>query len=195
MGIAFTLTRVLLRPLGLVLRSLRAGTSGAVSARLGLPSSDVRQLVVSSTSFRPEGVIPPRFCAAPLGDNVSPQLSWTIPPQATRQLMVVIEDTDVPMSHPMLHVAALIDPGIQTVSEGELNTKKVPPGVRLLSLGHSKGYSGPFPMPGHGQHRYDHHVIALDEAIPDDVGSADDAIKRAVGHVLAHGVLVGTHRT
>ncbi len=195
MGIRLGIARILLRPVGIALRGRRAGSSHDVPTRLGFATATgVRQLGVSSTSFRPDGVLPLRFCAPPLGDNISPQLSWTAPPPATKQLLILIEDTDVPLPHPSMHCAALVDPGIQTLSEGELNSKKAPAGVRLLSGSHTRGYVGPFPLPGHGSHRYDHYVIALDEALPAKVTSADEAIRQSVGHILAQGVLSGTQR-
>lgn len=195
MGIGFRVARPLLKPVGMALRGSRAGTAHDVPTTLGLADEQaVRNLWVTSTSFRADGVIPLRFCGRPMGDNVSPQLSWTSPPAETVQLLIVIEDTDVPRPRPSLHLGAALDPGIHTLSEGELNAAKAPPGVRLLGGTRLKGYSGPTPLPGHGSHRYDHHVLALAVALPGDVVTIGDAIAQAKGNVLAHGVLTGTQR-
>src|SRR5450755_5002340 len=44
------------------------------------------------------------------GNNVSPDLSWSPPPPETTELVLVVEDRDVPTSKPAGHCLVLIDP-------------------------------------------------------------------------------------
>ena len=126
------------------------------------------------------------------GDDTSPQLSWTGLPPQTRQVVLIIDDIDVPLPRPLLHTVAVIEPGVQNVDTGALQPGAA--GMRFIpgSLGHH-GYAGPRPIPGHGPHRYRFRVFALDEQIPDHLSTAKALLKQMAGHVLARGVLTGTY--
>jgi phosphatidylethanolamine-binding protein (PEBP) family uncharacterized protein len=113
-------------------------------------------------------------------------------PPATRQLVLIIDDVDVPLPRPLLHTVAVIEPGVQDVETGALQPGTS--GMRFIpgGLGH-RGYAGPRPIPGHGPHRYRFHVLALDEPIPDHITKAKALLKQITGHVIARGVLTGTY--
>jgi hypothetical protein len=135
----------------------------------------------------------PRACAGKgVGDDTSPQLSWTGAPPDTRQLVLIMDDIDVPFPRPLLHTVAVIEPHVQDVEAGELQPQTT--GLRFIpgSLGH-RGYAGPCPIPGHGPHRYRFQVFALDTPIADDVAKSKALLKQMAGHVLARGVLTGTY--
>ena len=44
------------------------------------------------------------------GKNLSPPLTWSAPPPETTELLLVVEDLDVPQSNPAVHCLVLIDP-------------------------------------------------------------------------------------
>ena len=106
--------------------------------------------------------------------------------------MLIIDDVDVPLPRPLLHTVAVIEPGVQDVDAGALQSGT--PGMRFIpgSLGHL-GYAGPRPISGHGPHRYRFHVLALDEPITDYVTTAKALLEQMTGHVIARGVLAGTY--
>ena len=184
-----TIVAILIRPVGIALRGRRAGVERSTARRSELTQTEWAMITLTSTSFRPDGEIPLRHAGRWYGDNVSPQLAWTRPPVRTKALLIVVEDIDVPMKDPIIHLAAILDPTLRTVSEGELNRRKTAPGVRLLD---PRGYQGPAALPGHGEHHYVFHLFALDHLPAGDTLSR--TIESSAGHVIVHGELTGTFR-
>jgi phosphatidylethanolamine-binding protein (PEBP) family uncharacterized protein len=149
-------------------------------------------ITVTSTDFTDGDPLPKASGGKGVGDNTSPQLSWTGLPPTTREVVLIIDDVDVPLPRPILHTVAVIDPAVDGIDSGAMQ-----PGTTGMwfvpgDLGHH-GYAGPRPIPGHGPHRYRFHVLALDEPIVDNVTKAKALFKRIAGHVLARGVLTGTY--
>ena len=184
-----TLVAAVITPVGVALRGRRAGSEHSVARRSELAGTEWSAITLTSTSFRPDGEIPLRHAGRWFGDNISPQLAWTRPPVRTKALLIVAEDIDAPSKDPIIHVAALLDPTLRTVSENELNRRKTAPGVKLLD---ARGYQGPRALPGHGDHHYVFHLFALDKVPSGETLSR--AIESASGHVIAHGELTGTFR-
>lgn len=181
--------RLLATPIGLALRGRRAGAERSLSRRPELqPVTDVT-VTVTSTSFRPDGEIPLRHAGRGQGDNVSPQLAWTRPPVATRSILLIVEDIDAPTKEAMLHLVAVLDPTLRTVSEGELDRRTEAPGVHIVG---GRAYQGPRALPGHGVHTYNFHLFALDVVTAST--SLAEVLESAAGHVVAHGVLTGTFK-
>jgi Raf kinase inhibitor-like YbhB/YbcL family protein len=149
-------------------------------------------ITVTSTAFAEGGVIPKASAGKGVGDNTSPQLSWAGVPPGTRQLVLVIDDVDVPLPRPIVHNVAVLDPTITHVDTGALQPGTA--GIRLIpgDLRH-RGYAGPRPIPGHGPHRYRFLVFALDEPVAESVTKTKALVKQMAGHVLARGVLTGTY--
>jgi phosphatidylethanolamine-binding protein (PEBP) family uncharacterized protein len=178
----------LVTPLGWMLRNKRPDES--LSERHHPALSAPRTIDLTSTAFAPGGTIPDRHCSLDLGPNLSPALTWTGVPAGTQQLLFILEDIDVPMSHPALHTIALLDPALTSLADGEM--KPGNPAVRFIPATRGrKGYFGPRPLPGHGLHRYGFHLYALDRALPDPLTGLDDVLAAAAGHVLADGFLEG----
>jgi phosphatidylethanolamine-binding protein (PEBP) family uncharacterized protein len=175
---------------GRLLRNVRAGEHRSPLAGAGFTAP--YGITVTSTAFSDGGVLPAASAGKGVGENVSPQLRWTGLPPQTRQLVLIIDDVDVPLPRPLLHTIAVIQPGVQDVDAGALQPGTA--GMRFIpgGLGH-RGYAGPRPIPGHGPHHYRFHVLALDEPIPDHVSTAKALLKQMAGHVLARGVLTGTY--
>jgi phosphatidylethanolamine-binding protein (PEBP) family uncharacterized protein len=176
--------------LGKLLRNVRAGEHRSPLAGTGFTAP--HGITVSSTAFSDGGAMPASSAGKGVGDNVSPQLLWTGLPPATKQVVLIIDDVDVPLPRPLLHTVAVIEPGVQGVDTGALQPGTA--GMRFIpgGLGH-RGYAGPRPIPGHGPHHYRFHVLALDEPIPDQVTTARALLKQMTGHVIARGVLTGTY--
>jgi Raf kinase inhibitor-like YbhB/YbcL family protein len=149
-------------------------------------------VTVTSSAFTDGGTMPQSSAGKGVGDNVSPPLRWTGLPPGTRQLVLIIDDIDVPLPRPLLHTIGVIEPTVESVAAGCLQPGTT--GMRFIraDLGH-RGYAGPRPIPGHGPHHYRFQVFAIDEPIPDNVTSAKALLAAMSGHVLARGVLTGTY--
>src|SRR5271154_5904076 len=126
------------------------------------------------------------------GDDTSPQLSWTGLPPQTRQVVLIIDDVDVPLPRPLLHTVAVIEPSVQSVDTGALQPGTA--GIRFIpgSLG-QRVYAGPRPIPDHVPLRSRFLVFALDQPIPDGVATSKALLKQMAGRVLARGTLTGTY--
>ncbi|MEB4209634.1 YbhB/YbcL family Raf kinase inhibitor-like protein [Mycobacterium sp. 94-17] len=176
--------------LGKLLRGVRAGAhrSPLADGALEAPTT----ITVTSPAFAEGGVMPASSAGKGVGDNASPPLRWAASPAGTRQLVLVIDDVDVPLPRPLVHTAAVIDPSVDGVAAGALQPGC--PGIRFLQadLGHY-GYAGPRPIRGHGPHRYRFHVLALDAVLPDTVTTTKGLLAAMRGHVLARGTLTGTY--
>jgi phosphatidylethanolamine-binding protein (PEBP) family uncharacterized protein len=180
--------------LGRLFRRVRAGAHRSPLA--GSTYAAPESITVTSPAFT-DGDAMPRSSAGKgsgkgLGDNTSPPLRWEGLPTETRQLVLIIDDVDVPLPRPLLHTVAVLDPTLDGVGAGRLQPGTT--GMRFIraDLG-NRGYAGPRPIPGHGAHLYRFHVLAIDEPIPDTVTTAKALLAAMSGRVLARGVLTGTY--
>jgi phosphatidylethanolamine-binding protein (PEBP) family uncharacterized protein len=177
-------------PLGRLLRGVRAGAHRGPLARNDFDAPD--SITVISSAFTDGAAMPRSSAGKGVGDNTSPPLRWDGTPPETRQLVLVIDDVDVPLPRPLLHTIAVLEPAVDGVDAGGLRPDTA--GMRFIraDLGH-RGYAGPRPIPGHGPHRYRFHLFAIDEPIPDSVTTAKAVLAAMSGHVLARGLLTGTY--
>lgn len=175
---------------GRLLRGVRAGTQRSPFADSGFDAPE--SITVTSTAFADGGAMPLSSAGTGVGDNVSPPLRWDGLTPETRQLVLVIDDVDVPLLRPLLHTIALMEPTVGGVDAGSLRPGTA--GMRFVraDLGH-RGYAGPRPIPGHGPHHYRFHVFAVGEPIADTVTTAKALLAAMSGHVLARGALTGTY--
>ena len=60
-----------------------------------------------------------------------------------------------------MHCLALIDPAAGSLEPGALDGRQPAAGVRTLRSTIGRGYHGPAPIKGHGQHRYVFQLFAL----------------------------------
>jgi phosphatidylethanolamine-binding protein (PEBP) family uncharacterized protein len=179
--------------LGTALRWRRAGQRWSVTNTRQLQAPET--VLVESSSFGAGGAIPFSHAGTGVGSNSSPALAFSNLPEGTAQLLLIIEDVDVPLPRPLLHTIALIGTGVTSLDEGALDEGN--DAIRFVpaAFGH-RGYQGPRALPGHGPHRYGFHVFALDRAIPKDAALADLAglLPWVDGQILGRGSLVGTQQ-
>ncbi len=188
-------------PLGRVLRNRRAGETHLAWNLPNLQGPEL--LTVTSRNVDDGAAIPLEHCAKQIGgEDRSPHLAWTGLPPGTAQLLLVVEDIDVPMAKPAVHCLALIDPATAAghLEPGALAAKQPGPGVRVLRSTIGRGYHGPAPIKGHGPHRYTFQLFALESPLGGNSGapSPDRARPRAVlaaatEPVLARGRLTGIY--
>jgi len=177
--------------LGKLFRCVRAGEHRGPLA--GSAFAAPATITVTSAAFADGGAMPQSSAGKGVGADTSPALRWTGVPPETRQLVLIMDDVDVPLPRPLYHAIALIEPTVDGVAAGLLQPGAE--GFRFIraDLG-NRGYAGPRPIPGHGPHRYRFHVFAIDQPIPDNVSKAKALLASMTGHVLARGTLTGTYQ-
>ncbi|GIH14356.1 YbhB/YbcL family Raf kinase inhibitor-like protein [Rugosimonospora africana] len=177
---------------GKLLKNRRAGQEGLAwhSPNLAGPGT----LELTSPDFGSEATIPTVHAGKRVGgQDLSPALAWAAAPEATVQLLLVVEDPDAPTPAPFVHCVALLDPSVTGLAEGALDATAPAAGVRVLRSGMGRGYLGPAPIKGHGPHRYVFQVFALGKPVTATAtgGALDSAKPRdvlaAAGDVLARG--------
>ena len=182
---------ILVTPLGWLLRRKRAGEQSAYKYYSQFSTPTLFQL--SSPAFPDGGEIPNKHAGEGRGENLSPELRWAAPPEGTKQLLLVMEDIDVPLAKPILHLIALFEPTERKLSEGALG----PENKKIKFIPGRKGrlgYHGPRALPGHGKHRYWFHLYALDQVIPinGDYSNFEEILPLVDGHVIGRAHLEGT---
>ena len=181
-------------PLGVALRGRRAGQHTLVWARPGLQAPE--NFALTSPAFDQGAPIPEKHRGRLFGANISPALAWTPPPAGTAELLLIVQDPDVPMRKPATHALTLgIDPSLDGLPENALGRSSPVPGIRhgKGALGR-RGWAGPMPPRSHGPHAYVFQLFALDQApaLPDGF-TLDEVTAAVAGHVIGRARLDGTY--
>ena len=176
--------------LGRLLRRVRSSEHRSPLSGSGFAAPE--SIAVTSAAFTDGAAMPASSAGKGVGDNTSPHLRWEGLPAGTQQVVLIIDDVDVPLPRPLLHTVAVIDPTVDSVAAGSLQPGTH--GIRFVraDLGH-RGYAGPRPIPGHGPHHYRFHVFAIDQPIVDTVTTSKALLAAMAGRVLARGTLTGTY--
>jgi Raf kinase inhibitor-like YbhB/YbcL family protein len=181
-------------PLGRALRNRRAGHDTLVWARPDLQAPD--NVVLTSPAFEHGEPIPARHRGKVVGANVSPALTWTTPPAGTAELVLIVQDPDVPFGKPATHALSVgIKPSLTGLPENALVHPSPIEGLRhgRGALGR-RGWAGPMPIPSHGPHSYVFQLFALDHRLDlSDSFTLDDALGAMTGHVIGRARLDGTY--
>ena len=181
-------------PLGVALRGRHAGQHTLVWARPDLQAPE--NFTLTSPAFDHGAPIPERHRGRLLGPNISPALNWTQPPAGTAELVLIVQDPDVPIGKPATHALTLgIDPSLNGIPENGLTNPSPIPGIRHGKgpLGR-RGWAGPMPPRSHGPHSYAFQLFALDQAPSLPAGfTLDDAITAIAGHAIGRARLDGTY--
>jgi Raf kinase inhibitor-like YbhB/YbcL family protein len=152
-----------------VLRHVHGVIAAAIVLWSALPIRAADPFMLTSTTFK-DGQMMPRKVAASMadfsspncvGENVSPQLSWTGAPDGTRSFAILMEDPESRGGAGVHHwVAYGIAPSITSFAEGEVSkpSDKYVGGKSTLGRG---SYFGPCTPPG-TPHHYTFIVVATD---------------------------------
>ena len=165
----------------------------AVSVLLaGCEASDtnVPEMRIQSPAFGQEEEIPLTYTF--WGSKISPPLSFSVPPNETKSLAVIMDDPDY-SSGTRTHWLVWGLPPNAVLAE---NAQKDPPESLVFGtaddIDETVGYLAPQPPAG-DTHRYVFQVYALDKNITLKTGAHRNALDTAMeGHILAKGELVGT---
>ncbi|MEU6843336.1 YbhB/YbcL family Raf kinase inhibitor-like protein [Streptomyces sp. NPDC046716] len=180
--------------LGTLLKNRKADEAHSAWHRPTLRAPE--NLTLTSRDFTDGAPMPARQAARNTGgEDVSPHLTWTAPPAGTAQLLLVMEDLDVPLPRPITHCVALIDPSRTELEPGALDARQPVPGVRPLRASIGRGYHGPGPIKGHGPHRYVFQLYALSAPLGDAAGGARPGalLSSIAAPLLGRGRLTGTY--
>ncbi|MEA9985698.1 MULTISPECIES: YbhB/YbcL family Raf kinase inhibitor-like protein [Subtercola] len=177
---------------GRLIRRVRAGSYMLAWGTLA-PEAPTT-IVMSSPDFAEGAAIPALHAGDGAGDNVSPALVWSGLPAGTKQLLLVVEDPDVPLPRPVIHLLARLDPSRTSVARGELNLEAENTGIVLHPGSFNRvGYAGPHPIEAHGPHRYVFQLFALSKPLPLPATARLESVAAAAyGLILARGRTWGT---
>ena len=181
-------------PIGVALRGWRAGHHTLVWARPDLQAPE--NFTLTSPAFDHGAPIPEKHRGRLFGANISPPLGWTQPPLGTAELVLIVQDPDVPFGKPATHALTLgIDPALSGIPENALTNPSPVPGIRhgKGAMG-KRGWAGPLPPRSHGPHTYAFQLFALGQAtgLPGSC-TLDDALTAIEGHVIGRARLDGTY--
>jgi len=178
---------VLLTTLGLV-------TVLLVSCGVGeqLPEEE-KTLSITSTAFQEGDKIPDNYTSQ--GQDISPPLDWSEPPEGTQSFVLIMDDPDAPggtFTHWVIFNIPSNSRGLpeavpaeDQLSDGTLQGKN--------DFGRI-GYGGPSPPPGPA-HRYKFTLYALDQSLDLTAGASKKQVLDAIeGHILAQGELTGIYQ-
>ena len=146
--------------------------------------------ILKSAAFENGGRMPRKYSG--LGEELSPPLAWIGLPSGTRELALICEDLDTPVSitHWVLYG---IPVNISGIPEGTSSSPSLCPGAIQGKRSFGKAeYMGPAP-PGKKPHRYSFKIYALDQTLSLGAGKRRKALEKVMsGHVLGVAELVGT---
>lgn len=152
---------------------------------------------LTSPSFADGDPIPERHSGD--GDDLSPPLAWSDPPDATAEFALLVDDPDAPRPTPWVHWLLYGAPADVRRLDAGLPRKERLDAPRAVQGRNSwpednLGYRGPAPPAGSGPHRYRFTLYALDEELGLRPGIDREALERAMeGHVLEAARLTGTY--
>lgn len=124
------------------------------------------------------------------GGNISPQLSWNMPPIETKSFAIICHDPDAPKDHGWYHwLVVNIPKNIKEIKQGE----KIEGALETITDFKTTGFGGACPPIGHGIHHYNFTIYALDvEKL--DVNKNDipyEVEKKVIAHSLAKSTITG----
>ena len=162
------------------LEGCKTSTGPQPSAPSGSSTSSI---TVTSKSVPSDLQIPVDYTCD--GKDLSPQLTWSAPPQGTKALVLVVDDPDASSGNFTHWLVINLPP----------ETLALPEGADPTTLGAKIGvndfknirYSGPCPPHG-DMHRYQYRVYASDEVLPLAEGATRAQVDAALsGHLLGAG--------
>lgn len=150
------------------------------------------EMKIESSVFKHGEMIPRKYTCE--GENISPPLSWSHPPEGTRTLALIINDPDAPSGDFVHCILYDIPSNITHLQEGISTTINLPEGAIFGTNGASRtGYMGP--CPPSGTHRYYFRLYAINKVLQLDAGANKRELLEAMkDHIIAQGELMGKYK-
>jgi hypothetical protein len=145
---------------------------------------------ITSPAFNNNERIPEKFTGD--GEDVSPHLAWEGAPEGTVEFVLICDDPDAPVAEPWVHwVMYKIPAGESQIMEGARGFRAK---EGMNDFG-NKGYGGPAPPKGHGDHHYYFKLYALGEPLPitDEGATKKEVLQAMEGKILDQAELVGIY--
>jgi len=151
----------------------------------------ISDMQLTSSAFGDGERIPTRHTGE--GEDVSPPLAWTDPPDGTESFALICHDPDAPLISPgtygFVHWVLYGIPG---------SVRELPEGVSEYTCGSNnfgkRCYGGPMPPEGHGTHRYFFWLFALGSEFEFDPGlTMWDLLRKIEPEVIGMNRLMGTY--
>lgn len=168
-------------------------TSAEAPAPTSTPPAEPQKMAfeLTSTVFAQEEPVPAKYSCD--GDNVSPPLQWSDPPDGTQSFALIMDDPDAPVGTWIHWVLYGLPADARDLPKAIPSDADLPDGSRHgeNSWGRT-GYGGP--CPPSGTHRYFFKLYALDTVLDLEAGATKDQLLQAMeGHILAEIELMGTY--
>ncbi|MFQ5794883.1 MAG: YbhB/YbcL family Raf kinase inhibitor-like protein [Candidatus Bipolaricaulia bacterium] len=148
---------------------------------------------LTSTAFAPGEPIPRKYTCD--GEDISPPLQWSDPPQDTQSFALIADDPDAPRGTWVHWVLYNLPAEARGLPEAVPSDADLPDGSRHGQNSWRRlSYGGPCP-PG-GTHRYFFKLYALDTALDLDLatGASKKQLLQAIeGHILAETEVMGVY--
>jgi len=146
-------------------------------------------LELTSSVFRDGEPIPRKYTCD--GEDISPLLRWSDPPQDTSSFALVADDPDAPVGTWVHWVLFNLPAETSELPEAIATDGELPDGSRHGENGWGRlGYGGP--CPPRGTHRYFFKLYALDAVLDLASGASKKELLQAMeGHILGQTELVG----
>jgi Raf kinase inhibitor-like YbhB/YbcL family protein len=148
-------------------------------------------LKLLSSAFEQEEPIPTVHSCD--GENTSPRLTWTNPPEGTESFALIMDDPDAPVGTWVHWVLFNLPPLTRSLPEAVPADPTLGNGaIHGSNSWNTIGYGGPCP-PG-GEHRYFLKLYALDSLLDLEVGATKEQVVESMeGHIVAQTELMGTY--
>jgi Raf kinase inhibitor-like YbhB/YbcL family protein len=159
----------------------------------GLAGVDKMSFSLSSSAFQAGGDIPRKYTCD--GADVSPDLTWTNPPEGTQGFALIADDPDAPVGTWTHWVLFDLPASTRQLNENVSKVDELPGGGRQGRNDFKKiGYGGPCPPPGK-PHRYFFKLHAVDRQLDLKAGASKQELEQALqGHTLAKAELMGKYK-
>ena len=146
---------------------------------------------LTSTAFAHEEPIPPKYTCD--GQDISPPLQWSDPPQGTQSLALICDDPDAPVGTWVHWVLYNLPAEARSLPEAVPSEAELPDGSRHGQNSWRRlDYGGP--CPPSGTHRYFFKLYALDTMLDLEAGEGKKQVLQAMeGHILAQAELMGVY--
>lgn len=146
--------------------------------------------VLKTKAFPKGGQIPGKYTCS--GEDISPALSWSGAPAATKGFALIVEDPDAPSGTFTHWLVYDLPAGVHQLPENVSQQNDLSGGGRQGRNDFRRlGYGGPCPPPGK-PHRYFFKLFALNSALDLPAGASRPEVESAMRrHVLAQAELMG----